>query len=109
MIQTPKQQQKSNKIFNIIRNFEMMFYDEFQQCDIKRCGHCNGTGYKDKHQLDFCDICGGIGYRGFKKIEGEFVCRTCNGAGCIKCNNRGIVDWIAHANGRDTYKGEKHL
>jgi len=62
----------------------------------------------DKKKMVFCSMCGGIGYRGFKKIEGNFVCRACNGYGCRRCN-QGIVDWITHANGKDMIGDNKHL
>jgi len=104
-----EQQQRSNKIFKTIRDFETLFPDEFRKCDIKSCGHCGGTGLKNKNPMNFCEYCGGIGYKGFEKIVGEFVCRTCNGSGCQKCENKGLVDWITHANGSDTWKGEKYL
>lgn len=102
---------RANRILTVIKDFENLFPDEFMKCDIKRCGHCGGTGLKNKHCLDeFCTLCGGIGYRGFEKIQGDFVCRTCNGSGCGKCNNLGIVDWVAHANGSDIMKkGEKYI
>lgn len=95
-----KQQLRSNRIFKVIRDFETMFYDEFQKCGIKKCGHCNGKGF-DKHLTNMCLNCGGMGYTGFKRINGEFVCRSCNGYGCSMCNSRGIVDWVTHARGSD--------
>jgi DnaJ-class molecular chaperone len=109
MILEPEQETRSNKIFKVIKEFERMFPEELRKCDINQCGHCSGTGYNDKHQLDFCDWCGGMGYKGFKKIQGEFVCRTCNGCGCRRCDNNGIVDWVTHANGRDIIRGEKYI
>jgi DnaJ-class molecular chaperone len=98
-------QRKSNKIFETIRNFETLFPEEFQKCDIHKCGHCKGTGLKNTHTIEHCSYCGGMGYRGFEKIDGEFVCRTCNGYGCVHCNN-GIVDWVNHARGTDIVKGK---
>lgn len=95
---------RANKIFETIHNFERFFPDEFEKCEIKKCGHCNGTGIANRHSLECCMYCGGIGYKGFEKIEGEFVCRTCNGYGCSVCSNRGVVDWITHANGGDLIK-----
>ena len=107
--QTQESNDKMNKIFKTIKNFEILFPEELEKCDIKKCAHCGGTGLKDTHHIIFCDFCGGIGYKGFKKIEGEFVCRTCNGYGCSRCNHKGTVDWITHANGRDTIGGRKYI
>ena len=98
-----------NKIFKVIQEFNSLFPEEFNKCDIKKCGHCNGTGLKDKHHIIFCDFCGGIGYKGFKKIEGEFVCRACHGYGCFRCNYKGTVDWITHANGKDMIGSDKFI
>lgn len=104
-----KNEKRVNKFFEVIRNFETLFPEEFEKCDIKKCGHCGATGLKDKHYTKFCDFCGGVGYTGFKKIRGDFVCRACNGYGCGRCNHNGIVDWITHANGGDTIGGDKFL
>jgi hypothetical protein len=102
---------RSNRIFEVIRDFETLFPEEFVKCDIKRCGHCGATGLANKYQMDnFCTMCGGIGYKGFEKIQGDFICRTCNGGGCNRCKQKGIVDWVTHANGRDMMqKGEKWI
>lgn len=95
-------QNRSNRIFKVIKDFEILFPDEFEKCGITKCGHCNGTGLSSSYNVhSLCSNCGGMGYIGFKKLNGEFVCRTCNGYGCYKCNNKGTVDWITHANGRD--------
>jgi len=101
--------ERTNNIFKIIRNFECMFFDEFQKCGISRCEVCDGTGLKSKTQMTLCSFCGGIGYLGFEKITGEFVCRTCNGGGCDRCNKKGTVDWIAHANGRYLIGDDKYI
>jgi len=97
---------RSNRIFKTIKNFEILFPDEFDKCGINKCGHCRGSGFADIHQMSNCTHCGGMGYKGFERIQGEFVCRTCNGYGCNKCRGAGTVDWIKHANGSDirTYK-----
>jgi len=94
-------QMRSNKIFQTIKNFETLFYDEFQKTGIVRCGHCRSTGFQHNNINELCIECGGMGYTGFKKLAGEFVCRTCNGYGCMLCNNKGTVDWITHANNSD--------
>jgi DnaJ-class molecular chaperone len=97
-----------NRVINIIKDFELLFPEEFRKCDINRCGHCKGTGVKDKHQMTFCDWCWGVGYKGFEKIEGESICRTCNGYGCKKCKYKGTVDWITYATGSDITR-EKYI
>lgn len=94
-------QNRSNKIFKVIKDFQYLFPDEFEKCGIVSCGHCNGTGLTKADLQTLCTNCGGMCYVGFKKLCGNFVCRTCNGYGCYKCNNKGTVDWITHANGRD--------
>lgn len=98
---------KTNDIFKTIKAFHEMFPDEFSKCDIKPCGHCNGTGIANKSSLIMCSICGGIGYRGFEKLRNQFVCRACNGGGCSTCNESGTVDWITHANGSDINTNRK--
>ena len=97
---------RANKIFKVIRDFEILFPDEFRKCGISRCGHCAGSGFEDKHQMTNCIYCGGMGYKGFEKIRGDFVCRTCNGYGCRRCKNEGIVDWVTHATGNDITEGK---
>ena len=98
--------QRTNKIFNVIKSFENLFREEFEKCDIKKCGHCKGTGLRSPHDVsgDHCSICGGMGYKGFKKLAGQHVCRTCNGGGCHLCNFKGTVDWTTYATGRDIIK-----
>lgn len=101
--QTIENNNRVNKFFKVIQEFNILFPEEFDKCDIKKCGHCGATGLQNKQQMLFCDFCGGIGYTGFKKIKGEFVCRVCNGYGCSRCNHKGTVDWIAHARGKDKF------
>lgn len=102
-----KQMMKSNSIFQTIRKFHEMCPEEFSKTNIRPCGHCGGNGIRDKHILDYCSNCGGIGYVGFKRLYGQHVCRSCNGSGCPKCDRNGVVDWITHANGRDLHKGKE--
>lgn len=96
-----QRQTRANKIFQIIRDFETYFPDHFRKCGIHKCGHCEGTGFIDKHALRQCGDCGGMGYRGYERIRGEFVCRRCNGYGCDRCDMSGFMDWVAHARGTD--------
>lgn len=106
MIDSYQQLTRSNRIYTIIKNFETTFPDEFEKCGIKKCGHCGNSGFSNVHQMNPCAHCGGMGYFGFEKIEGEFVCRSCNGFGCRKCNQSGTVDWVTHASGSDILKGK---
>ena len=101
--------ENANRIFKVIRDFENLFSEELEKCNINKCGHCGGSGLKDKHQLTYCTYCGGVGYVGFERIAGKFVCRACNGSGCKRCKYKGMVDWITHANGSDIMRGEKYL
>ena len=82
--------------------------NEFVKTEIKSCGHCNGTGLFNKSDMnDFCDECHGVGFTGFDHLGNDFVCRSCNGIGCKKCEEKGIVDWIAHAMGSDLGEGKE--
>ncbi len=97
-----QQTQKSNKILITIKNFELMFYEEFQKCGIKRCGYCRATGLIKPSDLNtFCTECYGIGYVGYTKIFDGYVCKKCHGCGCWECEERGWVDWITNAMGRE--------
>jgi hypothetical protein len=101
-----QQQNRSNRIFTIIKRFETVFPDEFEKCGIKQCGHCGNSGFSNIHQMTHCTRCGGMGYVGFEKLDGEFVCRSCNGFGCKSCEYKGTVDWVTHATGNDIIKGK---
>jgi len=98
-------QSRSNHIFKTIQTFERLFPDEFEKCGIKQCGHCNATGISNKHSLEHCSNCGGMGYVGYEKLHGEHVCRSCNGYGCGMCNYNGTVDWVTHARSSDIIPG----
>lgn len=101
MQKTQDQITRVSYIFNVISEFERLFYDEFQKTSIKKCGMCH-NGLKSKYDMsDYCDNCGGTGYVGIEKMLGEYVCRRCNGGGCFICKNKGVVDWITHCNGKD--------
>ena len=102
-------QTRSNKIFKTIKDFEIMFPDEFKQTGIHKCDHCSGSGFEDKHQMINCSYCGGMGYKGFEQISGHFICRSCNAYGCDNCNCTGIVDWVTHANGSDLMSKGKYI
>jgi len=104
---TATQLNNTNNLHIIIKKFQTMFQEEFEKTGISSCGHCNGTGLGSKHHIIFCTNCGGVGYKGFEKLKGQFVCRSCNGSGCRKCGMMGFVDWIDHARGNDLYKKDE--
>jgi hypothetical protein len=93
--------ERANKIYKTIKEFAELFPDEFNKCSIKSCGHCNNTGLYNKQPNIMCDNCGGMGFVGFKKLNGRYVCRSCNGYGCNMCEYNGTVDWVEHAKGSD--------
>jgi len=95
-----------NKIHSILTNFSAYFQEEFEKTDIKKCEKCNGSGLPCKPGKEItywspgtiCDNCGGFGFI-FSEINGNYICKKCNGVGCQECKN-GFVDWVAHAMGR---------
>ena len=92
--------ERVNHLNFIISEFQRLFYEEFEKCNIKKCGHCY-NGLKSKQDMtQYCDNCGGIGYV-VEKIQGEYVCRNCRGGGCRTCSFKGTVDWIQHAMSSD--------
>lgn len=103
-------QSRINVMFKTIRKFETFFLEEFKKCDIKRCGHCGGTGLKNNYDMDnYCNYCGGVGYKGFKKLNNKFICRNCNGGGCSCCDKEGVVDWVDHLTSKDILKPKGSL
>ena len=99
-----QQQARSNKIFRIINDFMNLFPEEFEKCDIEKCESCKATGFTDQSLQRQCMSCGGMGFVGYEKLYGEFVCRMCNGYGCGSCKNTGVVDWVTHARGSEITK-----
>jgi RecJ-like exonuclease len=98
-----------NKIFKIIKDFENLLPWEFKKTGVIRCEQCSGSGLYNLDLMQYCNFCGGIGYVGFKKIDGKHVCRTCSGSGCGKCGRTGLVDWVEHAEGKDIIGNEKYI
>ena len=71
----------------------------------RKCEKCSGTGLEGVNGFDgsyswdgvsFCDHCNGIGYIMFKNTVLLKKCSYCDGAGCDKCNNQGILDWVQY-------------
>jgi hypothetical protein len=98
-----------DKIHTILTNFAFYFPEEFEKTSIKVCEKCDGSGLPCKKLAErgaitfwqpgtICDKCGGFGYK-FSEINGQYICKKCNGVGCSKCNY-GFTDWISHAMGR---------
>ena len=92
---------KATKINIFIRNFAAAIETSFYKCD-----KCDGTGlYGVNHHeqgaswdgISYCDKCDGTGYINWEKSEAFIVCDSCSGVGCLKCNNKGVVDWITAA------------
>lgn len=97
-----------DKIHTILTNFKFYFPDDFEKTSIKLCDKCEGSGLPCKPGKDItywqpgtiCEKCGGFGYKFTEMLNGQYVCRKCNGVGCKHCNSSGFTDWIAHAMGR---------
>lgn len=85
----------------------------FEEQDINPCKTCKATGLSGTSKLSdgglmwdttsFCSDCNGIGYKGLaggKQIDLiHFICKQCDGIGCYKCEQKGIVDWVSNAMG----------
>jgi hypothetical protein len=95
-----------NKLHAIISNFCFYFPEEFEKTNIKMCTECGGSGLpcKPKQEITYwqpgtiCEKCGGFGYK-FNEVNGQYICKKCNGTGCNKCNHTGFVDWVTNAMG----------
>jgi len=91
----------------IIKHFREAFPDNFEQCGMKICKQCDGSGIpvqRGEHTDltfwqpgNYCEKCRGYGVTGITRIYDEYVCKDCGGAGCPKCDNRGTKDWISNA------------
>ena len=95
----------TNGLHSTLKQMEVITPDDFKSTGIIRCGHCNGTGVKDRNINDACRHCNGVGYRGFKTLNEETVCPDCNASGyklmygsnvvdCTTCEGSGRLDWI---------------
>ncbi len=71
----------------------------------RKCEKCSGTGLDNISNLNgdyswdgvsFCKQCNATGYIMFKNTMILKKCPHCDGAGCDKCNNKGILDWIQY-------------
>ena len=104
-----------NDIYNKLIKADQAF---LERNSVNKCKGCKGTGLTNVSSQtfkgltitswsgdDYCDDCQGYGYtgvvgRGIEIEDGQHLCRECDGAGCIMCNAKGLVDSFAHAMGR---------
>ena len=99
MYMTEMEQRTADKKRKVIQNS-----DAHLECH-RKCNECNGTGlagvqgYDGSYSWDgisFCEYCNATGYIMFKNTVMLKKCPYCEGAGCDKCNNKGILDWIQY-------------
>jgi hypothetical protein len=66
------------------------------------CKNCKGVGYVYLGNLDASNL-GEHDFLNGDNIDGiNFVCKSCGGKGCEKCNNAGVVDWVSHIMGGES-------
>ena len=101
---------KANLLHKFLKNQPEKYFKEH---NIRKCEKCQGFGLNNIYCWDgsyswdgtsYCDECKGVGFLGVKfglQIDLlHYFCRSCFGTGCSECNEKGIVDWIAHSMGR---------
>jgi len=97
-----------NAIHSIIKKFRDAFPNNFDKCGLEICPKCEGTGLpikpnKNGNDITFwdldtyCENCKGYGVTNIDRIYDEYLCKKCKGSGCDNCNQKGSIDWIAHA------------
>ena len=96
-------------IHGIIKAFADACPSNFEKSGIIVCEKCDSSGIPVKYQKSeitywsagtYCTGCGGVGYKNIDNLYGSYyVCKTCQGAGCKRCENKGIADWISHIMG----------
>lgn len=105
-----EQVRKANLFHRFLKNQRKSY---FKDSTINKCGHCNATGLSGTGKLveggftwdtaSYCSRCNGIGYIGIaghmKIDETHFICKHCDGIGCIRCKNEGLVDWVTNIMG----------
>ena len=103
----PSEMIRSNTIYNYLKNQSIEFLEEH---NLSYCKACNGRGIMITQTnmwngTDFCEECKGFGFQGLDFLNGFqisdslYICKNCDGLGCSKCNEKGVVDWISHAMG----------
>lgn len=106
---TTQQIRRSNLFHEFLKRQDACYFEE---SSITKCQKCHTTGLANYKQMadggswdtaSFCDNCNGIGYKGVaSEIQIDllnFVCKQCDGIGCVKCDHRGIVDWVTNIMG----------
>ncbi len=114
MTLTEKQKNRSDRFNRFLKQQSECY---FKENNIIQCEKCDGSGldYTKSYDEDadifcsswdthsYCDNCSGIGHTGFKDdIQIDllnFICRYCDGVGCERCNDTGIVDWVTNMMG----------
>jgi DnaJ-class molecular chaperone len=95
----------TNTLHTKFKNMEKDNRPKMIELGIHPCGHCNGTGLKDTNPSLPCTYCFGVGYSGFKELDGESVCPDCNSTGrfitdfnyvgrCPTCDGTGQLSWV---------------
>jgi len=106
---TQQQRNRANRFHSFLKKQNLAYFIE---TGITTCNDCYATGLRATKSLSgdfswdttsFCDICNGIGYMGLAggmQIDLlNYICKHCEGIGCSKCDQKGIVDWVSHAMG----------
>jgi DnaJ-class molecular chaperone len=104
MFLSSKEIRRANNLYSYLKRKTQI---ELNEMEIDICSECQGTGLSEYQKLEcgyywdsksYCEKCNGIGYIGLEKQFNYviFICRFCNGVGCLKCNNTGFTDWISH-------------
>ena len=106
---TPKQINRANTFHRFLKR---QTHEYFAEQRIFTCSFCRSTGLQVSKLSDggfswdtssYCDECNGIGYKGLvggKQVDLlHYICKRCDGIGCPKCDQTGIVDWVANVMG----------
>lgn len=110
MFLTEEQIRRSNLFHGFLKKQPSSYFEE---TSISKCTKCEGIGLTHCGKMkdgsthwdaaSFCEECNGIGYKGIAGTMSidllNFVCKRCDGIGCKKCNNSGIVDWVTNIMG----------
>lgn len=96
----------TNDLHRRIKILRLKAPETFEEVGFSDCGHCNGTGLKGGRDINRpCKICLGVGFVGFKELDGEGICPDCNSTGkillyenhvetCKTCDGYGKLSWV---------------
>ncbi len=96
----------TNDLHRDIKILKDKFPEKFEAAGFSDCGHCKGTGIKGGVDINYpCKICFGVGFVGFKELQGEGICPDCNSTGkklqyqnhvteCETCDGYGKLSWV---------------